>query len=555
MSTDTEHSPSGRLGSLCDWVRTVPKFICILIGIVAVGIFLRAYHFHDWLRFNADQSRDAGVASDSVQGTGAYPLLGPKAGGTEFKLGGAFYSLQILSAQVFGNSPDKMAYPDLFASIATIPLLFLLLRRVFRQPVALLLTAILSVSVFAIKYARFAWNPNSGPFYSILFLYALLLLAEEQTKRRWLWAIVAGVGLGIGVQLHTLLLIIMPVTVFGFFIFIGRKRPTLWRQAGIVLLVALALNTGQIVEMRQTNGSNIKAFFGGTASKTAKGHSILGNVLDDATCQIQGDAFIVSGLGNDDQCGSASISDTYQKTKGIAGKLAFMVGLFLSAVFTVGGVWLWIVALKNTTEPRRKLALQLTLWYALVGFVLLIPLAKEISLRFYLAMLFVPFVLLGLWAEAVISWAKDHHTYAYIALGIVTLVFVGTNLSAVSIAFSDHSGKKQIVGSTDAEITLGEVEGMAKYITEHFQSGQTIYVRGKQTYLFKYLKSIEYFTLKSSVVLKPYSKNMIPSKDDQTVLIANAINKGKLTKSMAEAYDPIDIRIFGRFSIEQIVLK
>ena len=155
---------------LKEQIKRIPNYVLILTGIILLGIFLRTYHFHDWLRFNADQSRDAGVVSDFVEGKSGLPLLGPKAGGTEFKLGGAFYYLQITSAKIFGDAPDKMAYPDLLASILAIPLLFLFLKRAFNENIALVLTGVLSVSIFAIKYARFAWNPNSAPFYCLLFL-------------------------------------------------------------------------------------------------------------------------------------------------------------------------------------------------------------------------------------------------------------------------------------------------------------------------------------------------------------------------------------------------
>src|SRR4030042_4003685 len=101
--------------------------IAIILGL---GIFLRTYHFSDWLRFNADQSRDAALIKNIVEGKVNTPLLGPKAGGTEFRLGPAFYYFQFASAKVFGEEPEKLAYPDLLFSILSI-LLFFLLARIF----------------------------------------------------------------------------------------------------------------------------------------------------------------------------------------------------------------------------------------------------------------------------------------------------------------------------------------------------------------------------------------------------------------------------------------
>ena len=130
-------------------INKIPYSTWILLGIILIGIFLRTYNFHDWLRFNADQSRDAEVVSNSLEGKSSLPLLGPKAGGTEFRLGPIFYYFQTASAAFFGNQPDKMAYPDLFFSILSIPLLFLFLRKLFSERIALSSTAIYSLSFFA----------------------------------------------------------------------------------------------------------------------------------------------------------------------------------------------------------------------------------------------------------------------------------------------------------------------------------------------------------------------------------------------------------------------
>ncbi|MEI7621043.1 MAG: glycosyltransferase family 39 protein [Candidatus Moraniibacteriota bacterium] len=532
-------------------IKKIPRNILILAGIILVGIFLRTYHFHDWLRFNADQARDAAVVSNFLTGKSELPMLGPKAGGTEFKLGGAFYYLQILSAKIFGSSPDKIAYPDLLSSILTIPLLFLLLRKAFQEKIALAGAAILSVSIFAIKYGRFAWNPNSAPFYCLLLLYALLILAENKT-RRWLWwALLAGLALGIGVQLHTLLLIIMPIATLAYFVFLGIKNPQLWRKALLVLLVALFFNTGQIINLAQTNGANAKAFFGGASAKTAKGTSLLGNLATNTVCQVQANAFIVSGLGADDQCGTDLLQSTYAKTKGLTNKAVFVLGFGLSVIFSFGGIWLWILAIKHTAEPNKKRIFQLTGLYALIGFVLLIPLAKEISLRFYLALIFVPFMLLGLWLQALWHWRKEGLWIG----GLLILLLIFTNLNAVQIAFADHAGTKQVGSSTDMEITLGEVEFVAAYIRQYAQADETVFVGGRQKYLFKYLKSIQYFTLQENIKLRALPKRVVLAPTLSKVFLGNAKDDGKLSKTLGQTYVGQNVQFFGRFSIEQLVVK
>ena len=212
--------------SLFEKIKNIPKFWWIILAMIVAGIFLRTWHHHDWLRFNADQGRDAQIVSDVVNGKANLPLLGPKAGGTEFRLGPVFYWFEIAAAKIFGNAPDKMAYPDLLTGILCIPLLFFFLRKYFEKNQSLALTAVFAVSAYAVRYARFGWNPNSSPFWAILFLFALCEIFSEKENQKFWWSIAAGAAIGVGVQLHTTLLAILPATavvVFGYFSFKNRK--------------------------------------------------------------------------------------------------------------------------------------------------------------------------------------------------------------------------------------------------------------------------------------------------------------------------------------------
>lgn len=530
--------------------------IILFLVIVAISILLRTYHHDDWLRFNADQSRDASVVSDYVSGQSSLPLFGPKAGGTEFRLGGMFYYFQILSAKIFGDYPDKMAYPDLLAGILTIVLLFLLARLYFKLPTALILAFIASISIFLIKYARFAWNPNSGPFFTLSFLYGLLLIMQSEGWKKNGGAIMAGLALGIGVQLHTMLLIIMPATAVLFFIYCGVKyNPSLWRQAGMVLILVLLLNSGQIMGDYQAHGSNIRAFFGGTSLKTAKGGTLPEDVLSNTLCQLQANLFIVSAIGDDDQCGTGFVSNAFQKSHNTYDKSLFIGTILLSGLFTFGGVWLWIRSIKKTTDPRKKLFLQLIGTYSLMGFLLLIPLAHEISLRFYLALVPLPFVILGLWIEASFEWQSPFSRYAEILCGALLVLFIITNGMAIQNAYADYRGQDLLSGSTKAEITLGEIEFITNYMLSHAQAKQIVWVEGKQEYLFKYLKSFEYFTRVKGLRLFPLSKDTVPGPESLVVAIGNAKNRGSLSAKLAEMYTGYDAQTYARFSIVELVKK
>lgn len=133
--------------------------------IVALGIFLRTYHFRDWLRFSDDQARDAIIIRNIIEHKQSLPLLGPIAGTSTFYLGPAYYYIEYGAAKVFGAAPDKIALPDLLFSILAIPPLFFFLKKYFSEKLSLSLTALFAVSFFAVRYSRFAWNPNSTGFF------------------------------------------------------------------------------------------------------------------------------------------------------------------------------------------------------------------------------------------------------------------------------------------------------------------------------------------------------------------------------------------------------
>ena len=111
------------MSNLKELFKKNKKTVIILSVIVLAGIFFRTYEFHDWLRFSRDQVRDVSLIGNALEGKEHLPLLGPNAGTTKFRLGPIYYQFSYMSEKIFGNYPDKMAYPSVFFSILSIPLL------------------------------------------------------------------------------------------------------------------------------------------------------------------------------------------------------------------------------------------------------------------------------------------------------------------------------------------------------------------------------------------------------------------------------------------------
>ena len=199
-----------------------------MLAIILVGTFLRTYQHKNWLYFDDDQANDATIVDNFIHGRIKLPELGPNMGNTQFCLGPMFYYFQIASAEFFGDYPDKLAYPDLFFSILTIPLLFYFLKKYFSANLSLTLTGLYTISYFAIKFSRFAWNTNSMPFFILLFLLAMLEFLKNREKTSWWWALALGLATGVGVQLHAMLLVIFPIMGILVIIFTAKAGWQIW---------------------------------------------------------------------------------------------------------------------------------------------------------------------------------------------------------------------------------------------------------------------------------------------------------------------------------------
>lgn len=538
-----------------------PLFFLFLI-VLFLGIFLRTYSFQNWLRFNADQSRDAEIVRNFLEGKSSLPLLGPWAGGTDFGLGPIFYYFQIVSAKIFGIFPDKMAYPDLFFSILSIPLLFILLKKYFNSRISLACTALFSISMFVVQYSRFAWNPNSTPFFVMLFLYGIFEASDREGRERFFWAAVAGIALGVSMQLHTVLLLVMPIATLIFLEYVYKTTSkTMAKEFAVIFLFALLLNVPQIFGELESGGRNARAFFSGTLKKTSNEMGIGTKVVENFLCQSQGNSYIISAIGPSADCGIAYISGELKRHKHLDKRMPIILESIWEIIFTLGGIILWTAAIKRETDAKRKKILVLLGIYFVTASVLLISLANEISTRFYLLMEFLPFLLLGFWIKNIFEWTEEKHKKtAVVFLSAAFVLLVGINVYKTGKMFAAFSLQGDIANDgvdndSVSFITLNETRFIANYVVSHAGQQKKVYLEGRKAFIFKYLGSINYFTGEKDVVVKEYSEKETVPDDAIIFFIEDANNSGQLDRNIREKYVAEDLQVFGRFSITKLKKK
>lgn len=414
--------------------------VLILLFIFVGGVFVRVYHFSDWLFFQGDQMRDLLVARKSVEGgLGWLPLLGPKAGGTFLRLGPIFYYFQYLSVSIFGLSPASMAFPDLFFSLLTLPLFFLFAREFFSKKWSLALTAGYATCFFAVQYSRFAWNPNSLPFFNLLFFYALLRFLETKEKgRKWPWSILIGIAYSVASQLHFVSFLSLPIALILIFIF--RKiilkefeiRVAL-KLVAVVLAVLVIFYIPVILSEISTNWNNSLNFLNSIGSKSSEGTVF--SLVKQSVYNFS-KYFLIIGSG---------FIAVPKKIVWIFGALFFSSMLF--ALFIS----------RNYFGRKERLFLILVFaWFFSYGLVYF-PTANDLQPRHFLVILPLPFIFWGIICLALNNFLRIR--YINLAIAILLLFPMLSNAFSLKTWFSEISASQVSVSTPRKSGLLKSVGG------------------------------------------------------------------------------------------------
>lgn len=428
----------------------------ILFAVLLVAAFLRLYHFGDWLHFEVDQSRDAKVIVQAIDGgIGELPLLGPRAGGTFLRLGPGFYYLQYASALVFGMTPQGIAMGIALLSVASVAVFFVFVRRIFDGRLALGLSALFAVSEFFVVYGRFAWNPNPLPFFLLAGFYAFLRSVDGAERRPGRWFVLSVALLGFATHLHFLAFVSVPVIVIAF---LGLRRPRFsWRAWAGAFTVMAVMYLPVVLNDIATGGANTQEFFQAVTGKSNKeGRTFVEEAYQDAANQAILSWTVLTGFEWAELPGLDAVGPWWRyDVKCDGGCRAHLVsGTIAGALWAaglivfLGELWkrFWsgsLVRAKRRTAPdqddrdgrRSDALLLLFIWFAACS-LLFLPLAFDFSPRFFLLIAPFPFVFLGLVLERFISGCRAGRRAASALALVVLFAFVASNLYFLRERFS-----------------------------------------------------------------------------------------------------------------------
>jgi len=517
-----------------------------LFVIIIIGIFLRTYNFHTWLHFGSDQARDAVLVEDVVYHSAPWPLLGADASNTHFKLGPVYHYFQIISAEIFGSDVAVLAYPDLFLSILAIALFYFLLKRYFEKNLSLALIGLYAISFYVIEYARFAWNPNPIPFFVMLYLYAMLEFLEHREKTHSVWIVLLGISLGVGIQLHTLLLLLLPTISFFVFLFLIKKNWRTFGKIAVVIVIAFLCNFGQIQSEWETGGANTERFFIASTDRSQSGMNRLWqNVQADILAHAEANTHILSSLGDRGNFAFLKILKHPEKIKDSLAYNLYRTGIVVSVLFSLFGYGLLGVCVWQESDPKRKHFLVLIFLYVTCSFFILLSIARDAPLRYFIHTTFVPFILLGLW----IDWLKGKLTHKFflpVVVFLFMLLFITNAHTLISEARELETGMKGDSGF----VVLGEAERMVEYIVEQSFPERKATLLGGTQYVSTYYKSLKYLADQRGFQLNRLERKMVPIAEQPYFFITHSQKGSEVFE--VDYFTSVGHQDFGRVGLYQL---
>lgn len=212
-------------------MKKINLSVVIFLIIILTAAYFRLA-FIDLAEFKGDEARDAFVVKDFVQ-NGKIPLVGAptSVGGN---LGAVYYFILAPAFLISANPIVASAFVAIL-NVVGIILTFKFAKDFFNERIALIASALVAVSPFAIIYSRKIWNPNLLFPFSVIVLYSLYSFA---IRRKPKFLIPLFIGLAVIIQLHATalpILFVIPIFLFKF------RSAIEWKYFAVGIISAFVL--------------------------------------------------------------------------------------------------------------------------------------------------------------------------------------------------------------------------------------------------------------------------------------------------------------------------
>ncbi|MBT7038175.1 hypothetical protein HN974_05100 [bacterium] len=515
----------------------------LLIGFMLIALGIRSWNIEETVYFRMDQARDAKLIQTAFNGgVEELPLLGPRAAGSFLRLGPIFYYFQFASAKFFGSmEPYVLAFPDLLFSVLTIPLFYYFLRSFFSKKVSIIVIGVFSSSFILTQYARFAWNPNSIPFWALLTLLgAFKCVVQKDAKKAGKWLLLAAFGYAIASQLHFTAFLALPVVVALFWIFNWPRKIKLkfWFLAlGILAFFYIPVAISEVF----TGFDNTHQFLYALSTKGSDDVAIAVQLDQSLRLHAKYYSMILTSYGN-------------LSSKELIWFLAFMI---IFSFWRFRRVW------KTEKWHTKKAFISLVASWFLVFVVLYSKLAMDISKpRFWLLIAFLPFVFLALlfqWFEGF----KYKKISKVLVAGIASFLII-VNSYAVGYWYYSLDKQKEGEGSyiRDLELKQGDLIGVKQLriaaqemLEVSKKQNKKLCFRSEQTYLSPYGYIFGLYYPESEVKRISFSTDTNQSCAFASVRHGNTENASYISKKHKDEFEIVSEKVIGNMKIWELSQK
>jgi hypothetical protein len=151
---------------------------------------------------------------------------------------------------------------------------------------------------------------------------------------------------------------------------------------------------------------------------------------------------------------------------------------------------------KKETDRSKKDFLLIIFAYSIIMFFVMLPIIQEASIRYFIVLLFLPFLFLGLWLKFFLE--KNERIGKFILIPAIAMLLF-SNL----FTLKEAAGKYYAKSTNDVtNSTLGETEIMLDYILADSNYSKNVLLSGKNLYAIRFYKPLAYLAEKKEVNIK-----------------------------------------------------
>lgn len=213
--------------------RNITVFILLIIFIGVV--FLRFWKVPELFYFGIDEEYQSLLALSIIKDFHII-WIGLSAANTGFYIGPGLVYLHSFLLWLTKGDPIILAYTAPLIGIATIIVLFFVVKNLFNKKVAILTAIIYSLSSFIISYDRRFWNSTLVPLTVILLYYSLVKLKKNPG-----WIIFIAFLIGLSFHVHASLFIFIPIVLITIFRNIAMKKVKIGRWYYVISVVVFLI--------------------------------------------------------------------------------------------------------------------------------------------------------------------------------------------------------------------------------------------------------------------------------------------------------------------------